>query len=280
MKQAVKALLPSSVIALYEDAIDRRNLESVPLRIFRASNLRPLTDPQVKQFLCDSAIQTFWEEDHSRISRIFGEAGPSRGVNPGDRRAIYSLIMGLKPTSVLEVGTNVGASTLYIAAALNRASRGELHTVDIVDVNDSRNAPWREARTSDSPRNLLRKLNLLSYVQFETSDSIAFMRSTDLRFDFIFLDGDHGGRTVYEELSEALRLLNPGGTVLLHDYYPGEKVLFPGSTKTIAGPYRAMKRVQSENAGIEVLPLGKLPWQTRIGTDVTSLALVAARYSH
>jgi predicted O-methyltransferase YrrM len=70
------------------------------------------------------------------------------GVNSGDRRAIYHLIRALRRRRVLEIGTNVGASTLHIAAAMKRNdedSEGEceLVTVDIADVNDDSDAYWK-----------------------------------------------------------------------------------------------------------------------------------------
>ena len=45
------------------------------------------------------------------------------GVNPGDRQAVYYLIMALKPQNVLEVGTHIGASMPHIARALKRLNQ-------------------------------------------------------------------------------------------------------------------------------------------------------------
>jgi len=45
------------------------------------------------------------------------------GVNPGDRRALFHLVQGLRPSSVLEVGTHIGASTVHLAAALAQTAQ-------------------------------------------------------------------------------------------------------------------------------------------------------------
>jgi predicted O-methyltransferase YrrM len=100
------------------------------------------------------------------------------------------------------------------------------------------------------------------------------MHETTGRFDFIFLDGDHAPHTVYTELAAALDILNCGGAVLLHDFYPGGEALFPDG-KVISGPFRALARVRRECPEITVQPLGNLPWKTKQGVNVTSLALVA-----
>jgi len=64
--------------------------------------------------------------------------------------------------------------------------------------------------------------------------------------------------------------------ILLHDYYPGARPLFPDGN-IISGPYRALERIIRENPSIEVRPLGALPWETKLGSHMTSLALVTRR---
>jgi predicted O-methyltransferase YrrM len=53
--------------------------------------------------------------------------------------------MALNPRKVLEVGTHIGASTIYIAAALKRLNEGgKLTTVDIIDVNHPEQGSWKK----------------------------------------------------------------------------------------------------------------------------------------
>ncbi|MDQ6867824.1 MAG: class I SAM-dependent methyltransferase [Pseudomonadota bacterium] len=277
MKQAIRTILPRPILNRYVDFMDRLRLEQVPQKSFDAGNLRSVASLDLSRFFFDPEIVAAWEEDHAKIASLFY---PDKelffGVNPGDRRAIYFLIMALKPRNVLEIGTHIGASTISIAAALRRLNEGrKLTTVDIVDVNHPEHGPWRTCM-SKSPANCARELGLLDQIHFHTGPSQEFMRGTAQRFDFVFLDGDHGGRTVYEELSAALPLLHKGGVILLHDYYLAAKPLFPNGV-IISGPFHAMVRIYKENAVIEVLPLGVLPWPTKLGTNVTSLALVVKR---
>lgn len=50
---------------------------------------------------------------------------------------IYQMILWeVKPDLVIEVGTNKGGGALYIADLLNLIGKGELHTIDIVNVID------------------------------------------------------------------------------------------------------------------------------------------------
>ena len=113
-------------------------------------------------------------------------------------------------------------------------------------------------------------------MKFVRADSIEYLRNTDETFDFVFLDSSHLARLVYQEIPLALRVLEDGGSVLLHDYFPGNRPLWSDG-ELVPGPYLAIKRLRAEGAELDVLPLGALPWPTKLGSDVTSLGLLTGR---
>lgn len=199
----------------------------------------------------------------------------SGGVNAGDRRALFYLIRALQPQRVLEIGTHVGFSTLHIAKALqqNAADTARLITVDIADVNSPGKQPWAAFGLDYSPAGLLEQANCRPLVEFVTADALTFLDKGSERFDFIFLDGSHTATAVYQEVPKALKRLNPGGVILLHDYYPDLKPLW-SDNQLIPGPYLALRRLQQAGCPLAVAPLGDLPWPTKLGTHRTSLALV------
>jgi hypothetical protein len=92
----------------------------------------------------------------------------------------------------------------------------------------------------------------------------------------IFLDGDHSAATVYQEVPFALKRLRKNGIVLLHDYFPYLKALWSDGS-VIPGPHIAIERLCSEGANLEVLPLGRLPWPTKLSSNITSLAVLTRR---
>jgi len=248
---------------------------SLPLE---AGNLNGASREIACAAFSDPAIAKAWERDSATIGGIYLEGQRHGGVNPGDRRALHALISYLKPERVLETGTNVGASTLHIALALRSVSAGaRLTTVDIRDVNGA-GGGWLEGGLLMSPGDHAERLGCLDAIRFEVAPSVDFMRRLRGRalFDFVFLDGDHDAATVYREMSAALALLAPGGVIVLHDYYPQGRPLFPDHVR-IKGPYRALRRIRSENPAIAVHPLGALPWPTKQGSNVTSLAMVTKR---
>jgi hypothetical protein len=42
----------------------------------------------------------------------------------------------------------------------------------------------------------------------------------------------------------------------------------------VPGPFQAIERLRAEGAPLKVLPLGALPWPTKLGSNMTSLALL------
>ena len=92
-------------------------------------------------------------------------------------------------------------------------------------------------------------------------------------FYLILLDGDHRLETVVAEIPASLGRLRPGGLLLLHDYFPQLRPLWPRG-RVIDGPARAVRRLQRAGWPIKVRPLGELPWPTKEGSRRTSLALL------
>jgi predicted O-methyltransferase YrrM len=275
MKQLIRQVLPHSLVGALTATRDSLRFAMAPKREFAHLPLRPTTGLGLNRMFVDDRLAEAWRDDHEMIARIFGDDEKGGGVNRGDRRAIHALTLALQPERMLEVGTHIGASTLYVARALARGGpRGHVVTVDIVDVNDAVRGPWKTLGLSRPPRDLARELSCDDRITFIAQPAQEYLAATSERFDLIFLDGDHSPRAVYNEVAAALRVLRPGGVILLHDYYPGGSALFPDS-HVIAGPYRALERIRQENPAIVATPLGQLPWPTKQGSQMTSLALVS-----
>jgi predicted O-methyltransferase YrrM len=274
MKSALKRFL-ARYFPLILIARDRARLRRVPVLTSNAQNLVPLSDLNLSAIFTPNKteIDVDWDRFAQALS-TYWSAGRNGGVNRGDRRAIYYLIRALRPQNVLEIGTHIGSSTVAIAAAQCHLGPGaHLDTVDIHDVNDPVSRRWVNFGSDRAPAELVAELGNAEAVTFTTGDSVSFMESTTRRYDFIFLDGNHAPQAVYREVPLALRRLNPGGVILLHDFYPALRPLMPGGG-VIYGPCLAMRRFKREGAAFDALPLGELPWKTKLGSRYTSLALL------
>jgi predicted O-methyltransferase YrrM len=256
------------------DAAEVARFRALPREAPDASPLAAAVAGDVR-FFADELPESEWPDVTRRVEPL-GITDRADGVNPGDRRAIYYLVRRLRPRRVLEIGTHIGASTVHIALALAHESDPirELVTVDIEDVNEPVRQPWKRHGSELSPRAALERAGVDSLVRFVHQPSPEFLAGGADDYDLIFLDGDHSPATVYREVPAALRRLRPGGHILLHDYFPGGRPLWPDEV-VIQGPWLAIERLRGEGAPLVAMPLGRLPWATKQGTTVTSLALLA-----
>lgn len=255
-------------------AVEQARLMAITPNGIDVSRLAQLPKDFVPRAMQSNEAAQAWAEAARKAVRA-GLPDGTGGVNPGDRRAIFHVVHALRPSRVLEVGTHIGASTIHIALALEALGQGTVTTVDVVDVNDPRKRPWEAFGSPASPRSLVTSLGLDHRVRFETGRSVDFLRNGGEDYDLIFLDGDHGALTVARELPLALERLAPEGAILLHDYFPGLRPLWPG-LGIIPGPYLATEWLRAHGANLHVVPLGELPWPTKAGSHRTSLAMVSA----
>ncbi len=277
LKKGIKKILPDVLIKTMSIRKEKKSLRRLQKLKCNAEQLRLVGDVDAKESFSSDRIGTYWKDSESRLG-VFAIPDFTGGVNPGDRRAIYYLVSKFNPSSVLEIGTHIGASTLHIAEALlveqkKEGSRADFVTVDIADVNDSSLKPWLQYGTTHSPLSMVIEMGYGNIVEFVQGSSLNYLSDCKRKFDFIFLDGDHSSTTVYQEIPRAVELLNPDGLILLHDYFPDLKPLWSNGA-VIPGPFVATERLREEGANITVLPLGELPWTTKLHSNVTSLALL------
>jgi hypothetical protein len=103
---------------------ERQALDAVPRLDIDPSRLRPLSRPALDKLLRSPLVNAEWPEVKILLDRVMViEDGKTGGVNVGDRRALYYLVRALRPRRVLEIGTDVGASTMSIAATQRRGTR-------------------------------------------------------------------------------------------------------------------------------------------------------------
>ena len=272
----LKSILPdfvtSSVKSIKKNR-DLKKLNSLDKMDCITDNLMSEDLVSVAEIFNSQEIDNLWKQSKAEMD-VFKIPDGTGGVNPGDRRAVYYLISKFKPKSILEIGTHIGASTIHIASAIKaNGLKTTLTTLDIRDVNSTSNRPWEDFGSKYSPAEMIEKLGCGAFVNFITDTSVGYFKKSHQKFDFIFLDGDHAGTTVYQEIPLALKLLNSNGVILLHDYCPNGQRLWSSETP-IFGPYAAVERLKDEGADLVVIPLGDLPWPTKLNSNVTSLALL------
>jgi len=52
-------------------------------------------------------------------------------IRPEDGRILFALIVALEPECIIELGTSLGASALFMAAAVHHVGKGAVHTIEL-----------------------------------------------------------------------------------------------------------------------------------------------------
>ncbi len=134
-------------------------------------------------------------------------------TSAGTAAALTFLAAAVSARSVVEIGTGTGVSGLHLVSGM--APDGILTTIDIeAEHQRSAKKAFVEAGIVPTRTRLIngRALDVLP-------------RLTDGAYDVVFIDGD---RTEYPQyVTEALRLLRPGGILVMDGALAGDKVADP-----------------------------------------------------
>jgi predicted O-methyltransferase YrrM len=147
-------------------------------------------------------------------------------LSPEAGLLVHALVRNIRPTRVIETGSFVGISTIWIAAALlENGDGGELHYFDRFEPMET--GPWRPEVLDGDRRafvqDQLRRAGLDEFVHLHAGDSPDQIRKAAERIgrtEFVFLDADHSVEGVARDLRAAEPLIPTGGHILLHDVYP------------------------------------------------------------
>ncbi len=279
LKRLVRGILPARVHGELRRLVHSRRLNRLPVLSVDVDPLPAAGEISLSDMLCGDGISDGWEKAKASIDGVFGYVHWTHATDPGSCRAIYHLIRGFQPRSVLEIGTNRGASTLHAAMAMREyrgaGDRPRLVTVDLFDVNDPASVGSKRYGISTPPREALERLCCADLVEFCIARSTDYLSGCEREFDFIFLDHAPAADAAYRDIVLAIKALRPGGQMLIHSYFPGRKPL--GTAERVNSDwYLAVRRLRREGAGLVVLPLGPLPWPAEPGgSNLTSLALLA-----
>lgn len=156
---------------------------------------------------------------------------------PAWTRLLFTLVREFRPERCLEMGTCLGISGAYLAAALEMNGKGHLHTIE--------GAPSRSAVASQG-------FGELGLDQRTTTYAGAFQRvlanisSSLAPIDFLFIDGHHDGPATIEYFDLLSQHLAPRSLVVFDDIHWSE------------GMSRAWERLTSEQRFSHSVDLGEM----------------------
>jgi len=260
-----------------------RSLQQIELTTSRrgrvaSQGLRATSSAEVSAIFANEARNAAFETWLSVYGRLQGRDPDKLRRILIHPRALFLLVSHFKPKAILEIGTLYGSSTFFLAAALQENAKEvekKLTTIDIVDVNDAINSPWRRHGLSMSPQNAILAADIEIPISFYDQGSSGFFAKCEEHFDFVFIDGSHRAVDVYDDIRNTLQNMRPEGIVVLHDYHQkGQRA--DTQEMPIPGVYLAVQRALREAGNLAVLPADPVPWPNQRGRYETSLALLTA----
>jgi predicted O-methyltransferase YrrM len=163
-------------------------------------------------------LVTLYDDPASWPSSIVPEGG----------MLLHALVRNIQPRVIVETGTCLGASTIWLASALRAAGGAELHTFDLFcpppDERLASSALFHDRRRGVEAR--LAAAGLADLVHIHEGDSVAQLAAARERLrslggiQLAFIDGDHSPKGALADLQAIEPVLQIGGYVMLHDTFP------------------------------------------------------------
>ena len=125
-------------------------------------------------------------------------------------RALTKCFSQDRTIDVLEIGVSDGTSSLaFLKGLKDRPKGGNLCSVD-------------KDRCQDLAVKAIRFFELEGLWEYNVKDSCSFFQSNNREFDIVLVDGDHSYEGAKRDFEESLKILRPGGVILIHDTFMGQ----------------------------------------------------------
>lgn len=157
------------------------------------------------------------------INHFDGSAG--HNVNPkncflGLGLIHYALIRNTKPSSILCIGSRMGFIPAIIALACKENNYGHVHFVDAGYGPKNKGKHWSGIaywKTHD-PKKHFSKIGVSNWITTHTTTTKTYAKaSSSLKYDYIYIDGDHTYAGAKKDYQLFWPKLSPNGFMLLHD---------------------------------------------------------------
>jgi len=130
---------------------------------------------------------------------------------------LQELIKLLNPEVVVEIGSWIGVSTIYLAQAMKEQGKGKVFAID----PHQNYALHRRRHLPDTEpilRENLKRFEVEEFVQVIRKTSLEALSSWVERIDLLFVDGNHLFNSVRADFFGFSPWIPSGGVLVFHDY--------------------------------------------------------------
>jgi predicted O-methyltransferase YrrM len=139
---------------------------------------------------------------------------------------------------IVEIGSNRGKSSCYLARGSKAGSKAKVYCVDLWDMGgqgEYQHLGFDLPATLQKFREQITESKVKSMIVEVKGDSVQIGKEWDKPVGLLFIDGDHRYEAVKADLEAWLPHVVPGGTIAFHDYtkpFP-KREQFPGVIKFV-----------------------------------------------
>ncbi|KDR77065.1 hypothetical protein GALMADRAFT_225200 [Galerina marginata CBS 339.88] len=178
------------------------------------------------------------DETFDAVVKNNNEQGlPDIAVSPAQGRFLSLLVKSLGAKRVLEVGTLGGYSTVWIARSL--PSDGRIITLELNP---------HHAKVAEENFKLAGYSDQITVIVGPAAQSLAQLHP-EQPFDLVFIDADKPSNLIY--LTEAKRLVRPGGVIIVDNVVRYGRVADPGYSDDNVEGVRKLLRALKDDKEVE-----------------------------
>ena len=205
----------------------RKNCQDSSLRFFPQGTLDKKPEPgdkwQITKYL--SSCKAKWAKE---LIKIYNHpmSFPA-SISPHAGELLRSLISNIAPKNIMETGTYMGVSSIWIASGMiEYSNHNKLHCVDLFNpISDN---PWCPGVSLNDPHEFaskhIRRAGFGDTIELHRGNSRIIApkvaESIGGPIDFALIDGVHTIEGVEEEFLLIEPYISTGGYILLHDVFP------------------------------------------------------------
>lgn len=206
-------------------------LATQPLFMSYFEEIAPDMDKYLEKNTSEEPIllQELREETYQNVHQPHMLSGKQQG------RLLSILSRMLRPNHILEIGTFTGYATLCLAEGLSE--NGKITTLDINE------------ELSPLPKKYFEKSPFSHQINFLLEDAMAFLETTEEKFDLVFIDADKARYPLYFEKVKAC--LAPRGVILFDNVLWYGKVLEESPKKKATKAIQALNEIISQDEDFE-----------------------------
>lgn len=149
------------------------------------------------------------EKVTSALEALYSNPDYRGAADPGVKNLLFSLILSIKPSKILEIGAHIGTTTIVMLQAVKLNDTGKVFAIEPQEHFFNKLVHYVEFAGLKDYFHAIKG--------FSTDSLVLEQLKREAPFDIIYIDAKHDKKEVVRELAEYYPMLVDNGLFVLHD---------------------------------------------------------------